>query len=190
MGGIVVVVPCDLGFVVVEVVVLGRSSGGTVTRGTFEVEVVVDPAPGEVVEVVDEVAPDVPEVPRLLGAVATKVPCTDDSTPSRTLNTAARCARWSTATRPQSAPSWRSSKALVHRPTNSPSPPRAIDAPTTVSPTDRCGSTSAGLKPRAVRSGGTTDVRNAASEDGIRNCAVSARDRRSSWVPRSMASPR
>jgi hypothetical protein len=104
--------------------------------------------------------------------------------------TRSRSACWSRATRPQSAPWSRSANASSHRSANGPSPPRAIDAPTTVSPRDRSGSTRSGESTPPDPRAGTAVLTSVKSESGLVACTVMARDRRWSWVPISIASPR
>jgi hypothetical protein len=159
---------------------------GTGPDGAVVVVVVVGRVVAVVVDDVDVVADEVVGVDETTVAAAAELL----STLSRTPNTALRRACWSRATSPQSAPSCRNPNAVVHRFTKSPSPPSAIDAPTTVSPTDRVGSTSVGPNACSSRKDGTTLVRNATSDVATASSAVSAFDRRSSCDPRSMASPR
>lgn len=87
------------------------------------------------------------------------VATTRSMTPLSTPSTVARRARWSRATRPQSAPASRNAKVFVHRLARRPLPPSAIDAPTIVSPADRLARTRSGRKPSAARRAGTTDSR-------------------------------
>jgi hypothetical protein len=124
------------------------------------------------------------------GALTRTVGVSRSSASSSRPSTRPRSARWSRATRPQSAPSSRSASAASHRSAKDPAPPRAIDAPTTVSPSERSGSTRAG-ESTSGPSDGTAMLTNATSESGrVAASKVMARDRRSSSVPISIASPR
>lgn len=170
----------------------GTGSGGIVSGG---IDVPGEDGGDVVLVVVALLRPAtmVEVVPLVRGTVApveTKVAVTPLSTLSSTLTTAPRRACSSSATSPQSAPSDRKLNAFDHRFAKSPLPASAIDAPTTVSPTDRVESTNESSNPCTVRNGGTTLVMKAAFASGVGSAAVSARDRRASCVPRSIASPR